>query len=280
MSPTTLIIAALPALLGSFLLLNFVAAPRALLAQQAAVAIVAVVAAIFALRYAKIAPTVKRAPWLLMGMAMLVCAPILLTSSAPHRWLGMFGFRLYIAPVVLPLFLLHWHRALSGDKITINLSMIAALVAGVGLIVQPDAAQLTAFAIASVPLIWISNGSLSMRLLPIGLLLGAAAFSWNIPDPLTPVPYVEGVFILASKLSVWALLGAVIAVALPVISLGLFAYRMRSLGVFSVSLYFATLYLLAPAQVTPVPLLGFGAGPILGYFLMVSQVRRFNSKAV
>lgn len=280
MSPYTLIAAAIPALLGSFLLLNFVAAPRALLVQQAAVAVVALVAATFTLRHFKSNLTVKRMPWLLLGMAMLVCAPLIIASSVPHRWLGMFGFRLYIAPVVLPLFLLYWHRALSGDKTTINLSIIAALVAGVGLIAQPDAAQLTAFALASVPVIWISSNSLSMRLLPIGLLLGAAGFSWNIPDPLTPVPYVEGVFILASRFSVWALLSAVIACALPAIALALFAYRMRSLGVFSVSLYFATLYLLAPAQVTPVPLLGFGAGPILGYFLLVSQVRRLNSNAV
>lgn len=279
MSPQTLIAAAIPALLGSFLLLNLVAAPRALLVQQAAVAVVAVVAAALALRYPKSSPAVKKTPWLLIGMAMLVCLPIFFTSSTPHRWLGMFGFRLYIAPLVLPIFLLYWHRVFSGDKMAVSLLMIVALVVGAGLVVQPDAAQLTAFAIASVPIIWISSPSLTLRLLTIALLAGAAAFSWTIPDPLTPVPYVEGVFVLASSFSAWALLIAVIACALPVIALALLAYRMRSLGIFSVALYFATLYLLAPAQVTPVPLLGFGAGPIIGYFLMVSQVRRLNAHA-
>ena len=279
MSPHTLIIAAIPALLGSFLILNFVAAPPSLLVQQVVVALLAVVAATFALRHSQKSIALKVRPWLLMSMAVLLCAPILSTSSAPHRWLGFFGFRLYIAPVVLPIFLLIWYRTFSGDKTTASLSIIAALVIGMGLYVQLDAAQLTAFAIATVPLIWISDKSLLMRLLPVAVLLGAAAASWNIPDPLTPVPYVEGVFILAARLSNWALLSAVIAVALPVLSLAWFAYRMRSLGVFSVSLYFTALFLLAPAQVTPVPLLGFGAGPILGYFLMVSQVRRLRSNA-
>ena len=280
MSPYTLIAAAIPALLGSFLLLNLVAAPRALLVQQSAIAVVSVVAAATALCYLKSSPAVKKTPWLLIGMAMLVCLPLFLTSSTPHRWLGMFGFRLYIAPLVLPVFLLDWHRVFSGDKMTVNLSIMAALVVGAGLVVQPDAAQLTAFAIASVPIIWISSPSLTLRLLMIALLAGAAAFSWTIPDLLTPVPYVEGVFILASSFSAWALLIAVIACALPVIALALLAYRMRSLGIFSVAMYFATLFLLAPAQATPVPLLGFGAGPILGYFLMVSQVRRIHSNAV
>ena len=40
------------------------------------------------------------------------------------------------------------------------------------------------------------------------------------------------------------------------------------------ALYWATVFALAPRQVTPVPWLGFGAGPILGYFLVAGSVSR------
>jgi hypothetical protein len=37
----------------------------------------------------------------------------------------------------------------------------------------------------------------------------------------------------------------------------------------AVAIYYTTLVALAPLEITPVPLIGFGAGPILGYLLMV-----------
>lgn len=41
----------------------------------------------------------------------------------------------------------------------------------------------------------------------------------------------------------------------------------------AVAVYYATLFALAPLEITPVPLLGFGSGPILGYFLVTSLRR-------
>ena len=267
------IVAAIPALLSSLYLSNFAAAPRALLVQQATVAITAIVAALFSVRYSKPSFAVEKAPWLLLGLAALVCAPLLGgEASTPHRWLAFFGFSLYIAPVVIPCFLLFWHRARAGS----NLATIAAAFTGFGLFIQPDAAQLTAFAIASVPILGLAAGGHFVRIVPLATLLLAAAVSWSFPDSLAPVTYVEGVFVLAAKSSVWLLFSAILAVVLPIGSLGWLAYRMRSSGILAVSLYFAVLYLLAPIQVTPVPLLGFGAGPILGYFIMASQVGRCN----
>ena len=281
MSPLILIAAAIPALLGSLLLLNFAAAPGSLLIQQATVAVAAIAAALLSARYLKTHFASAKTPWLLLGLAALVCAPILGGAmSTPHRWLGFSGFRLYIAPVVLPLFLLLWHRTLSDGTGTAILSTVAAVVTVLGLLLQPDAAQLTAFAVASIPILGFSSGGRVVRLLTLGVFSLVAAVSCSLPDPLVPVPYVEGVFMLAAKFSDWALFAAVFAAALPVIAIAWLAYRMRSRGILAVALYFAVLYLLAPVQVTPVPLLGFGAGPILGYFIMVSQVWRGNANAV
>jgi hypothetical protein len=281
MSPLILIAATLPALLGSLLLLNVADAPRGLLIRQATVAMAAIVGTLLSVRYSKTRSASSKASWLLLVMAALVYAPILSGApSIPHRWLEFLGFRLYMAPVVLPLFLLLWHRALSGGTTEPVLPTLAAAAALVGLFVQPDAAQLTAFAIASVPVLGLSAGGRVVKLLTLAAFLLAAAVSWNLPDPLAPAPYAEGVFTLAARFSAWALFSAVVAAALPVLTLGWLAHRMGSPGILAVALYFAVLYLLAPVQVTPVPLLGFGAGPILGYFIMASQALRRNAKAV
>lgn len=117
------------------------------------------------------------------------------------------------------------------------------------------------------------------RLLVIGAALLMAIASWGRPDPLVPVPYVEGVFALAATVSHLALVLSVAAAAAPVAVLALFAFATKSVGVQAVATYFGVLLLLAPTQATPVPLLGFGAGPILGYFLMASQAGRTRASA-
>ena len=278
--PHVLITAAIPALCGSMLLLHAAAAPRSLLIQQVTIAIVAIAATLISVRYSKASSTQKSRAWLLLGLATLVYTPFLNgVSSNPQRWLGLFGFRLYIAPVVLPLFLLLWYRILSRHEATAGVASAVAAFVALGLLLQPDAAQLTAFAAASVPILWCSSIGRLGRLIMIVSLLVAAAVSWAVPDALAPVSYVEGVFLVAASFSVWLLLVAVLAVALPVFSLGWQAYKSNSPGILGVAIYFAVLYLLAPIQVTPVPLLGFGAGPILGYFIIASQVEHRNVDA-
>jgi len=273
-----LLVAALPALVGSILLLLAQAAPT-LAVQQATVAFISAAAMLAATRYTPSSTARQRTPWLLLGLAASIYLPLFDDAVAsPHRWIVLQSFRLYVAPVVLPFFLLSWHGLREGEKATSALSTGAAVAIALGLLLQPDAAQLTAFAFAAVPLLAYSAKTRTHKLAALVVLIIAAAASWWLPDPLVPVPYVEGVFELAGASSGWALVLAVIATALPVVALVWLAYSAQSLGILGVAIYYSVLYLLAPAQVTPVPLLGFGAGPVLGYFLMASQVSRVKKR--
>ncbi len=275
MRPHLLALAAVPPLLGSLWFLEYSAASRGLLVQQAAIAALAFLATLVAVRVVK--PTYRSPPnpMLFLALAAVLFAPVFSQVSAgPHRWLGISGFRLYVAPVVVPLFLVLWHRALISQGGAARASSLSAALAGAALFAQPDAAQLTAFAVGAVPLVWCSGFFRRLKLPVICGALLAAAVSWRLPDPLAPVPYVEGVFQLAASSSYGVLAAAVVAAALPVAALAWLACRMRSAGVLAVALYLGVLLLLAPMQVTPVPLLGFGAGPVLGYFLMASQAWR------
>ena len=186
-----------------------------------------------------------------VGIVALFLPLVLMSGDGPRRWVGLGGFRLYIASVTLPITLLLLPRV--RGMAWLLLGIAAALAA------QPDASQVTAFALASATL--LSRSSLS-RLARAGVsvaLAGVATLAWLRPDPLQPVAYVEGVLSLALTISPIALIAALVALALPVFAL----FRA---GQAPIALYYLTLYFFAYRQLTPMPFLGFGIGPILGYF--------------
>ena len=100
------------------------------------------------------------------------------------------------------------------------------------------------------------------------------AWAWWQPDPLLPVPYVEGVLDLAGAAGPAALAAALAALALPLLMLTPLARGSHDTAFLSVAIYYLAIDVLAWRQLTPMPLLGFGAGPIVGYALMVAAARR------
>ncbi|WP_309713018.1 hypothetical protein [Armatimonas sp.] len=251
MSP--LILAAIPAFLGSLYLMHRGGAPSGQIAQQAIVfCIVALACALFSRKPRAL--TDKSRDRALIVAAVLIALPLLLPSTGPQRWLGAGGFRLYIASVVLPSTVLLLPQARSGGVI---LLLIAAALAA-----QPDASQATAFALAGVTVLLRMHLSGLARIGMSVALAGAATVVWLRPDPLEPVLYVEGVLALALTVSPIALMAALIALALPVVVL-------LRLGQTPVAIYYLAIYFFAYRQLTPMPLLGFGVGPILGYFSLL-----------
>ena len=102
MSRYALIAAAVPAILGSFLLMHFSAAPRALLLQQAVVAIAAIVATLVFAREAHERPARPTGPWPLLGLAALVCAPLILDHGPTRPSVLDVGIRRPLRVMSLP----------------------------------------------------------------------------------------------------------------------------------------------------------------------------------
>jgi hypothetical protein len=208
-------------------------------------------------------------------LAFSLWLPIAVDSEAgPERWLNFGGIRLYLAPAVVPLtvFLLGAPTAIPS---VVYMGIVATVA--IALTLQPDAAQLTAYAFAMLTTFIASGGHRWLRVSLLALLMVCLTVAWRIPDPLAPVPYVEGVFGIAAEASPVALLAALTFAAIPVAGFVWVARANRCNGALAVAAYYATLFALAPLQVTPVPLLGFGAGPILGYFL-VTGARRWITR--
>lgn len=196
-----------------------------------------------------------------------IALPLFNDSAGPNRWIELGPLSLYVAPFVIPSFLVACSVCIKvgGNKETIALTAI--LGSSLLLAAQPDASQALAMLLGSVAAV-VGSRSRSLRsslLLASALLVAVWAFSR--PDPLEPIPYVEGVFALAFDYSLLA--GVAVAASAIIFLAGLCICAVRgAYWLSAVVAYYTALFACSIAGLTPAPLIGYGAGPLLGFGLM------------
>ncbi|WP_339872037.1 hypothetical protein [uncultured Brevundimonas sp.] len=211
----------------------------------------------------------RRTALVLLGLAVVGLGASLAGAAQQgvHRWLDIGPLHINVAFLVLPaaVVALAWHR----ERLW---AWGLALVLQGLLVVQPDASQATAFGLAlgvvalRAPLATRHRGGI------IGLAAALAAASWLRPDPLAAIPEVEGIVGLAYAVSPGL---ALLSVALLIATLLVPAVLARSPGRAGQAGGLAlSAYGLATTATTlfgafPVPLLGIGMSPILGFWLGV-----------
>ncbi len=198
-----------------------------------------------------------------------IAAPLLTHSSLPHRWISLGALNLYIAPLLLPSFFAACSVYFRKRKKVEVIAFTALIGASIVLAIQPDASQVLALLAGSAALFMRYRTDLLRSTITLIIMMFATVWAFTRPDPLEPVPYVEGVFALAfsySLLAGFAVIGsAVIFIAC------LYAYSRRSaFWLAAVAAYYATLFVCSAAGLTPAPLIGYGAGPLLGFGLMAA----------
>ncbi len=207
----------------------------------------------------------------LIGLAI----PLFGNSTGPERWIAVGPLRLYAAPLLLPSFIAACSVFITKDVKYQIMSLVAVLVAALLLALQPDASQVLGLLVASAVVIVQYRLSLlcfSVIVIPLALV---TMWAFYLPDPLTPVPHVEEVFALAFGHSLLAGV-AIIASALALI-VGLWIRSVSgSLWLSAVAAYYMVLFLCSTAGITPAPLVGYGAGPILGFGLMAGLAGWFK----
>ncbi len=189
-----------------------------------------------------------------------------------HRWLRLGPVRLHAGALVLPVVL----ATLAGLERAgrRHVSTLLSIATTLLLVLQPDAAQATAFAAGAAVLLLPrsrAEGHAWIRLVP---LLALAALSWLRRDPLAPVPHVEGIVGLAMELGTgW---GAAAVASLLLLPVPFFAARRAGDGRMGLAIgTYVLVTILAPALGHfPVPVLGQGASPIIGYFVAIGLLRR------
>jgi hypothetical protein len=208
-------------------------------------------------------------------------AAILLPFASPgllgvHRWVALGGLRLHASAIVAPLIIAC--VATIARRNAAIATAVAALVTTI-LALQPDAAQAFSFAAASITLVTFNRARPLYQTAGAMLLAGAAVTSLTQHDPLQPVAHVEGILALvASSGAVWAVLGTAALFLLPVPFLTTFARRGNRLAL-ALGLYVGMTILSALFGPFPVPVMGYGASPILGYFLALALCDARSSRS-
>lgn len=208
--------------------------------------------------------------------AVLGAALMLLLLTLPgeglegvHRWIRLPGFQLNIAMIVLPVTLAAiyqlWNQSQNGF-VLLGISAIVLI-----LFLQPDASELTAFAVSMLfycivcmkkQIRWI------FRLITVILLMWLSVLSWLRLDQLEPVSYVEGILRLLIPVSPVLFVFGVAALAFVPVSFLFWPFgcdRKLSVGL---GLYYGTIIIATEFGSFPVPFMGYGVSPIIGYLLL------------
>lgn len=200
-------------------------------------------------------------------------AGLLAALAAPgqqgvRRWVDLGPLHMNAAMLVLPAAVVAMAMP-AGPR---RWPWIAVFLALALLVAQPDASQATTLAAVVALLAALAAGPPALR---AGAILAAgvlAALAWRRPDPLRPVPEVEGIIGLAQDLSplaaglAWLALLAVAATPAALTIRGAPDLRHAGLAL-SLCLLLWTLTPLLGAF--PVPFVGMGLSPILGAWLGV-----------
>jgi cell division protein FtsW (lipid II flippase) len=202
-------------------------------------------------------------------------------QAGVHRWIDVGPVHANVAALLLPAFIVAL-AALVRDGPWIWLACAACAVL---LILQPDASQATAFAAAVLVIVVRLPLARAIRVGTVVLVSSGAAMAWLRPDPLAPVAEVEGIVGLAYALSpplaivaVVALGGAALAPMMTATRPERSAARTAALAL---SAYFVFSALTPLFGAFPVPLVGIGVSPVIGFWmgagLLVAIASRGNA---
>ncbi|MBI3713741.1 MAG: hypothetical protein HY253_12385 [Burkholderiales bacterium] len=271
----------LPALLASFYIFQLADAGRGIYLQQTIVAAIAFVLCFWFTTRANTGAQTnssQRALKALFVTALLLYLPsvLALIKSDPtlaHRLLSLGGIRIYLAACLLPacLYLIAKIASNANQRQTLTAAIALILFA---LAMQTDAAQAMAFAGAIAFIIWRSGWTFAQITSITVLCIANLTLAWMREPNIAPVNYVEGVIQLASSQHLFA--GITIGLVALILPTGLawIAWKGQQPGIAAAALYYLIISACAFAQLTPMPLLGFGASPIIGYFLLAGLMRR------
>lgn len=195
-------------------------------------------------------------------------------SMGVHRWIPMGPLTLHAAAICLPLLI-----AALGPLDAFGAKprwwpLLLTIAAAMLLFVQPDAAQATAFGAAAVTLLIASAQRARLAWAAALVIAALAGWTWTRHDPLAPVSYVEGIVGLARQSGPAWLVASIAALAVMPLPFfvgpsGSHSGVARALGLYG------CVCILAPlAGYFPVPLLGFGLSPIVGYFVALGCLYR------
>ncbi|NJC41919.1 cell division protein FtsW (lipid II flippase) [Brevundimonas alba] len=231
----------------------------------------------FALAGALAALAGRRTSAVFLVVALLVVLASLFgpPQQGVHRWLDVGPLHINVAFIVLPMAVVALSWRVGRLWVWAPALGVQALLA-----VQPDASQAAAFGIAlaivavrSASPVWVRIG------VPVTS-LALAVIAWLRPDPLEAVPEVEEIVALGFSVSPLLAIAGVILTIAAVLAPTVAARRTPDAASAGLAL---SGYMFATAATTvsgafPMPLLGIGMSPIVGFWLGVGLLAAMVSR--
>ncbi|MGH4137118.1 cell division protein [Clostridium sp.] len=185
-----------------------------------------------------------------------------------NRWISMGPIKFYVASIVIPILIIELCSLSQLQHLII--SVIIIIFVSILLALQPDASQLTAFIIPMIILLWGKTNKITLRLGIIAILSIIMVNSWVHLDILPPVSYVEKILSLVGNMGIlWLSLGVISLIILPLPFI-FFAPKNLRLSSTCIGIYFIIILISTIFGNFPVPLMGYGISPIIGYFVSIT----------
>ncbi|PGM55871.1 cell division protein [Bacillus sp. AFS053548] len=185
-----------------------------------------------------------------------------------HRWIAIGPLRFNIALVLVPLLIIQLASLMKSRPFWLTFSF--ALIYTVLLLFQPDASQLTAFTISISFLLLNIKKNKSVQILLLIVFILLITLSWSHLDQLAPVSYVEDILSLVKGMGIGWLVLAVISLLILLMPFFLFPPNSAKPLSFSLGIYFSISILSSFFGNFPVPIMGYGTSPFIGYLIAIS----------
>lgn len=217
-----------------------------------------------------------------VGALLLLAATLLQPDvDGVRRWIALGPLQLHAAFIAIPILIIALGIASDHAASRPNWLLVVAVgIAGGVLVLQPDASQSIAFA-AAVAVLLFKRKPGPADWIARAIVVGGALLAFSRPDPLKAVPHVEGIVGLAASTGAGWLIAAVLALLfLPLPFAAAFAQRRGNHRVsLALAAYFALVIIASFVAPFPVPILGYGLSPVLGYFASLGWLVRSSTRA-
>jgi cell division protein FtsW (lipid II flippase) len=209
---------------------------------------------------------------ILISISLLLLTFISAGMEGVHRWVSIGMIRFNVSMIVLPIVVISTWRLLEANQLWA--AVITIITVSILMLVQPDASQLTGFAIPMMVMLYNKTDKKLLRLFILGILAVLIILSWMFLDNLPAVAYVEEIVGLLGNMGLlWLVLGVISLVILPVPFI-LFPPKNLILPSICLGLYFIIILISTLFGNFPVPLMGYGISPIIGYFISITWYAR------
>ena len=277
-----LVLAPLPALVtGVFIMRRSGVSPGIVGQQLAAGLILTIACLVVCLRRPSLNVTPPASIIIAAAAAVVLLVLTLLNRGMDgvHRWVSVGPVQLHAGFVALPVLIIV--AGVLGQSRSSRARWIAdagLVIAAATLAFQPDASQAIAFAAAVLIVVLQRSAASWIDWIAVAACVGSSLLAVSRPDPLEPVPHVEGIVHLAASSGLTWLVASIVALMLLPIPfvLNWVKHRDHHEGM-GLTAYFVTVCIAALVAPFPVPVLGFGLSPVLGYFVALGWTVRTDA---